>query len=68
MILKCLSGLNPVKTHGSKFKTSENGKTIPHENGVLDQDYENDYVIGEYPYGEKNTDKYGEFSYGTGLQ
>ena len=68
MILKCLAGLNPVKTQESKFKTSENGITISHEKGVLDQAFENDYAIGEDAYGKKDTDKYAGFSYETGFQ
>ena len=68
MILKCLAGLNPEKNHGNIYKTNENGKTIPHENGVLNQAYENGYAIREDTYDEKATDKYIAFSYETRLQ
>ena len=68
MILKCLTGLNPEKTHGTIYKSNENGKTIPHENGALDQAYENGYAIREDTYDEKAKDKYVAFSYETRLQ
>ena len=67
MILKCLAGLNPEKTHWNIYKTRKNGKTIPHENGVSDQAYENGYAIRKDSYDEKATDKCVAFSYETRL-